>query len=118
MGATVKESGSKRTVVLDSDLTLPHAEAMKKAFLRALVEADDVSVRFDNVHDADLSCLQLICSAHRSAVRLKKRIVVEGDAPEELMKVADAAGYSRVKGCKLDCDQSCIWAALSGANHG
>lgn len=115
MGATLKESGDKRAVFLDNNLTLPHAEAMKKAFLRALVEADDVTIRFDKVQDVDLSCLQLICSAHRSAVRLKKRIVVEGVAPDALRKAADAAGYLRFKGCKLDCDRSCIWAAMARA---
>ncbi len=118
MGATLKQAGAGRLVTLEGDLTLPHAKEMKKAFLKALVEADDVSIGFDDVQEVDLSCLQMLCSVHRSALRLKKQVRFGDTSPKILKAAADAAGYSRLKGCKLDCERSCLWIAVAGENHG
>jgi anti-anti-sigma regulatory factor len=118
MGATLKQSGDTRIILLEGDLTLPHAPEIRTAFMKALVEADDVLIRFGNVRELDLSCLQLLCSAHRSAARLKKRVRFEGDVPRKLSDAADTAGYSHLKGCKLDTENSCLWIAAAGANHG
>ncbi len=118
MGATLKQAGAGRLVTLEGDLTLPHAEEMKKAFLKALVEADDVSIGFNDIRDVDLSCLQMLCSVHRSALRLKKQVRFADIPPKILKAAADATGYSRLKGCKLDCEKSCLWAVVAGENHG
>lgn len=117
MGVAVKESGDKRSILLDGDLTLQNAESLRKAFLKALVESDNVSLVFKNVRNVDLSCLQLLCSAHRSAARLQKRLAIEGAVPKALKDAADEAGYCRLKGCKLDRDESCLWISVAGGNH-
>ena len=118
MGVTLKRSGDTRIVLLEGDLTLPQAPEIRTAFMKALVEADDVLICFGNVRELDLSCLQLLCSAHRSAARLKKRVRFEGDVPKKLYDAADIAGYSHLKGCKFDAGKSCLWIAAAGANHG
>jgi anti-anti-sigma regulatory factor len=118
MGATVRQSGDTRIVLLEGDLALPQAPEIRTAFMKALVEADDVLIRFENIRELDLSCLQLLCSAHRSAARLKKRLRFEGGVPKILSDVADTAGYSHLKGCKLDTENSCLWIVTAGANHG
>ncbi|MGE5174259.1 MAG: hypothetical protein ACM3MD_10585 [Betaproteobacteria bacterium] len=38
--------------------------------------------------------------------------------PKIFKAAAEAAGYSRLKGCKMDCEKSCLWVAVAGANHG
>jgi len=118
MGSTVTVSNDRGTITLDGDLTLPHTEELRGLFLKALVNADDVSLRFADVHEVDLSCLQVLCSAHRSAVRLRKQLRFDGEPPEALKSAVLAAGFSRLKGCKLDCGESCLWLAAGGANHG
>jgi len=115
MSTMFKKTGNKGIVMLSGDLTLPYAEELKGVFLKALVETDDVSVGFENVQEVDLSCLQLLCSAHRSAVRLKKSITFNTALPQAFKEAADAAGFTRLKGCKLDCDKSCLWMAAAGA---
>ena len=117
MGAQVKGSGDKRSVLLDGELTLPNAQPLRSAFLKALVESDDVSLLFENVREVDLSCLQLLCSAHRSAARLQKRFVIEGPVPPALRDAAEEAGFSRLHGCRLDRDGSCIWITVAGGNN-
>jgi anti-anti-sigma regulatory factor len=111
-------SSDKGTIHLEGDLTLPNAADLKNILIKALINADAVTIRFGAVQDLDLSCLQLLCSAHRSAVRLKKKIQFEGSLPKILEETADAAGYSRLKGCQLDSEKSCLWISAAGAHHG
>jgi anti-anti-sigma regulatory factor len=118
MGAIVRQSGDTRIVLLEGDLTLPQAPEIRTAFMKALVEADDVLIRFEKVTELDLSCLQLLCSAHRSAARLKKQLGFEGDVPKIFSVAADTAGYLHLKGCKCDKKNSCLWIVAAGANHG
>jgi anti-anti-sigma regulatory factor len=116
MNATFKQSGNKGFITLEGDLTLPNAEALKGICIKALLDADDVSIAMENVQNVDLSCLQLFCSAHRSAVRIKKHFAFSGSPPPAMRNAAKAAGYARLKGCKLDCEKSCLWMTV-GADH-
>jgi len=111
MSATFKQSGNSGVLTLEGELTLPHAEELKKALLSALLDADDVSIGFGSVQKVDVSCIQLFCSAHRSAVRLKKRVSFGSTLPPVVNEAVEVAGYARLKGCRLDCDKSCIWMA-------
>jgi ABC-type transporter Mla MlaB component len=118
MGATLEKTGEKIRIELDGELTLPQADELKKTFLKALGEADDISIVLDRVLDVDLSLLQLFCSLHRSATQQKKHIKLEGNAPQAIKDAVDAAGFSRHAGCKLDLDKSCLWVDISGAHSG
>ncbi len=111
-------SGDNGTIRLEGDLTMRNAPELKKMLIKALINSDAVTIQFGDVQDLDLSCLQLFCSAHRSALRLKKQIRFEGSPPKKLRETADAAGFLRLKGCKLDSDKSCIWIDAVGAHHG
>jgi anti-anti-sigma factor len=117
MRATFNHSGKKSIVTLEGDLTLPNAEALKGVFIKALQESDDVSLSMENVHNVDLSCLQLLCSAHRSAMCSNKHLMFQGNPPSVLRIAAEAAGYVRLKGCKVDCEGSCLWMEAAGASH-
>jgi anti-anti-sigma regulatory factor len=118
MSATFKQSGNSGVLTLEGELTLPHAEELRKALLSAILAAADVSIGFGSVQEVDVSCLQLVCSAHRSAFRLKKRVSLGGSLPPVVKEAAEAAGYARLKGCKRDCDKSCIWMAAGlGGEH-
>ena len=111
MGATFIRSGNTGVVTLEGDLTLPCAEELKGTFIKALLDVDELSVAFDNVESADLSCLQLLCSAHRSALRLQKRVKFSVAPPQVFKDAVEAAGFSRVKGCKFDSEKSCLWTS-------
>ncbi len=120
MSFLVQQSTDKQSIdiTLAGALTVHRAGEMKKALLQSILDADDVSVRFDQVQEADLSCFQMLCSAHRSAVRFNKRLHFSGELPRLFIEAAEAAGFSRLKGCKLDCEQSCLWMTVAGVPHG
>jgi|GEM_PF-652302 len=118
MGATLEKTGEKIRVVLNGAFTLPQTMELKKIFLKALGEADDISIVLEHIQDADLSLLQLFCSLHRSAAQQKKHVKLEGIAPQALKAAIDAAGFSSHADCKLDLDKSCLWVDISGAHNG
>ncbi|OGW42342.1 MAG: hypothetical protein A2010_08605 [Nitrospirae bacterium GWD2_57_9] len=118
MGTSFTQSGNRGLVTLDGEVTLPHAEDLRRALIKALIDTDDISIALDGMQDVDLSCLQLLCSAHRSAARLKKRIYFAGDPPQLFKDMMTAAGFTRSTGCKLDCDKSCLWVGKGAGNVG
>jgi anti-anti-sigma regulatory factor len=118
MSAIFTRTGNKGVITLDGDVTLQQAEELRRVLIKALVDADEVSLDMEKVQQADLSCLQLLCSAHRSAARFTKKFAFSGCPPKALKDAVETAGFSRVTGCKLDCDKSCLWMTVTGAHHG
>lgn len=110
MNITFREqSGKQGNITLDGNLTVGQAEGLRMLLIKALIDADAIRVDFGAVTDVDLSCIQLLCSAHRSATRMKRNVSLSGDWPELLKKIVEEAGYARHNGCCLDVDNSCLW---------
>ena len=61
-----------RIVRLTGDLTISRADEMRSALLESLKGAEHIEIDLSSVEDADLSCLQLLCSAHRTSKHLGK----------------------------------------------
>ncbi len=104
-----RQNGKQGTITLDGDLTVQRAEELRMLLIRGIIDADRVQVDFGPVTDADLSCLQLLCSAHRSAGRMQKDVSLSGAWPAAFTRVVDEAGYARLSGCKLDVNHTCLW---------
>jgi anti-anti-sigma regulatory factor len=104
-----QESGKQGNIKLDGNLTVGQADELRGLLIKALIDAEQVRMDFGTVTDVDLSCIQLLCSAHRSASRMKKSISLSGDWPEVFKKTVEEAGFSRLTGCRLDVDHSCLW---------
>ncbi len=98
-------------LTLGGAVTFEHADEVRSALIKALINADQVVLDFEKATKADLSCLQLLCSAHRTSTRLNKRVLFSGRFPEVLRTAADGAGYLRCNGCELDRQKSCLWTA-------
>ena len=111
MAITLNASGEKATLTLSGDVTVEHADEMRSALIKALIDNGTVTLAFGSLTRVDLSCLQLLCSAHRSAVRLNKRLAFSGSWPELFKQCVEDAGYARYSGCHRDMDHSCLWNA-------
>lgn len=113
MAITLDRSGEEAILTLSGDVTLEHADEMRLALIKALIDNGIVILAFGSLTRVDLSCLQLLCSAHRSAVRMNKRFVFSGSWPELFKQCVEDAGYVRCSGCHRDMDNSCLWNAKS-----
>ena len=117
MKALLKKSGNTGAITLEGELTLPYAEELRGVLIKALEDNNEVSIGMENVQDVDLSCLQLLCSAHRSAMRSQKKVMLSKDLPMMFTAAVEGAGFSRLKGCKYDKSSSCIWISVTGERH-
>jgi hypothetical protein len=83
---------------------------MKNLFLETAGKGKNVRVQFESVIDIDLSLLQLLCSAHRTAMRLEADFIVESPMPQELQQLMRDAGFIRHSGCRFnEKNERCPW---------
>jgi hypothetical protein len=111
MGIRIDRSDKKCVITCDGEVTQQQVHELRGAFIKMLIDVDEVAFDLQGTGHAGLPLLQLICSAHRSAARLNKRFFFAGTLPDLLEKSAGAAGYLRQSGCSLDQDKTCLWTA-------
>ncbi|MCL4490600.1 MAG: STAS domain-containing protein [Nitrospirae bacterium] len=109
MDFNVEQSGAVGVMTIGGELTVQHADELKAALMRSLDAVDHLILNLDKVTEIDLSCLQLLCSAHRTSTELKKQLTITGNQSDALKQVIETAGYSRHVGCAFDCNKSCLW---------
>ena len=114
MDLTIEQSGAVGVLSIDGELTVQHAGELKAALLKSLDSVDHLILNIEKATEIDISCLQLLCSAHRTSVRLKKHLSVSGSCLGILRQITAIAGYSRHVGCSFDCNKNCLW--LGGGN--
>lgn len=108
--STPEDAPTVRAIGICGGLTIHHADEIRIAMMEALSEAAEVRLDLEKVTEIDLVGLQLICSAHRSAITERKHFTVtKGDAAV-VSGAADAGGFTRHVGCIHDIDHTCIWS--------
>ncbi|MCR4321812.1 MAG: STAS domain-containing protein [Candidatus Brocadiaceae bacterium] len=88
---TVEQPGAVGALALEGELTISRAGELRAALINALDKVSHLQLNFGKVTDIDLSCLQLICSAHKTAAGMKKRLTVTGNS-ETFKKAMEEAG--------------------------
>jgi anti-anti-sigma regulatory factor len=97
------------TLTVSGELTIQNASVFRDA-LREWVEKSDVlHLDLGGVTDADLTCLQLVCSAHRSMMNMKKNLNMASGLPGSIIKTAREAGFVREHGCRGEESNNCVW---------
>lgn len=104
--------GKVGVLKLEGDVTIQHASKLKEALIGALSSVDNIFIDTSAVEAVDLSCLQLLCGAHRAATALQKSLQLADPVPRHFRNFVEAAGFKRHAGCRLDVMKSCIWAGL------
>jgi len=101
------EEGGTGKLILDGDMTVQRAGELKTALIEALDKATSVVIDMEHITDADLSFLQLLCSAHRTSLKINKTVSLSENAPQFFWDTVKKAGYScKDPGCD---DQNCLW---------
>lgn len=95
-------------LILKGALTIENVAELKSAVAEALEASTGLALEVADVETADLSCLQLLCSAHRTAVRDGKSLELR-NAGDGFIAVMDAAGYGRNLGCLHPSRSDCLW---------
>ena len=93
MKIDVKKEKKKVTLTLSGELTIHHAERLKKAFLDAFNDAPVVKVVIGEAVEVDLSFVQTLLSAARTARKKKIEFGFSKDSlPEPVGELCSRAG--------------------------
>jgi hypothetical protein len=93
-------------------LTIENASALRKKLISALIKADTLKVFIDADASVDVSFLQLLCSAHRTASNLGKVFAFGREATGNFLTAVNGAGFFRSRGCAMV--KTCLW---TGGGH-
>lgn len=105
--ATIEQTGATRLLTIEGGLIIEHAEELKNVFLEALNDADSLTIHLERVDNVDLFGLQVLCSAHRLAMKSGTELKLAGERPEALRNAIDKAGFGRLAACSADI--ICPW---------
>jgi ABC-type transporter Mla MlaB component len=103
-----------RELTLAGSLTIENASAIRKKLITALMREDSLRVCIEADAAVDVSFLQLLCSAHRTASKLGKSFALGQAASGGFLAAVESAGYFRKRGCARDREETCLW---TGGGH-
>jgi anti-anti-sigma regulatory factor len=98
-----------KTVVINGDMTIQNAGEIRTVLLEAFSQGEGVCLGMGKVTEVDLAGLQLLCAAHRTALRDKKHFSISGIDNEAIECLIRDAGFLRHTGCAEDVDKTCVW---------
>lgn len=108
MDTCFEKSGDHGVLSVEGDLTIEYAAGLKTVLAEALNSGLQLILDVANVAKIDVSCLQLICSAHRSAVLSGKTFALRYAGGEFVRAVKDT-GFLRHVGCAQGTGDACVW---------
>ncbi len=108
-GFSFIKSGNDGEALIEGVLKVENAMEIKAKLLDMISKEDQVIITIGEASEADLSFLQIICSAHRTAVRVNKSFMVGPRRPAAFVRSYEEAGFIREKGCVFGADGNCIW---------
>lgn len=107
----VSESGDGGELILGGALTIENASAIRKQLIKTLIRTDEMVVSVDADALVDISFLQLLCSAHRTASNLGKALTLRPLPSDNFLVAVENAGFTRKRGCSCSRESDCLWVA-------
>ncbi|HET6419949.1 MAG TPA: STAS domain-containing protein [Geobacteraceae bacterium] len=111
------QSGDASVLALGDSLTIEDAAELRSVIAEALAAATHLVLDLAGVPTADLCCLQLFCSAHRTAVRSGKTLELR-NVGEAFANGTEEAGYARQESCLDGPYAGCLWIEQAGEASG
>lgn len=106
---TATETGLEGLLFFDGHLTMVEAQETSRTLFEAILEVNTLNVDLRNVDAADISLIQLLCSAHRECFLSGKTIhIITGDN-ECMRQLVERSGYCKQLGCLSGAKGSCLW---------
>jgi anti-anti-sigma regulatory factor len=108
LNSSVRENGE--IVVTSGDrLTIENAAEFSRIVKEALDATDIVAVEFEPEVEIDITGVQTLCSACKSAANSGKIFTYHGPQPQTLTDIIITCGAERSATCKHNNNHTCIW---------
>lgn len=106
----VMELRNGKRLCLEGELTISNAADFRQGLLEALEQGDCLELDLDAVTAIDLAGLQLLCSAHRTAVAGEKSLTLKDSLPPALKEACANAGFDFYRNCRCNQGTDCFCA--------
>lgn len=107
--SAIRKSGKKGILTLSGVLTVNGAEEIKDALFKAITRFKNLELEFGEISAMDFSCLQLLCSAHRTAIHRNRVISLKLPLPAVMEELIVSTGFTRHAGCAAGDNCRCFW---------
>ena len=108
LNSSVRENGE--IIITSGDRLTIEASADFARIVREALEASAaVAIEFDPAVEIDITGMQILCSACKSAARSGKTFSYNGLQPHALGAFIATSGAERHAICKHNNDSTCIW---------
>ena len=105
--STCLENGD--TLINSGDrLTIESATDFMRLLREGLAASRNLSVEFEAEVEIDITGIQLLCSACKTAAASGKTFSFQGPRPRALEELIEACGAGRHAACKHNLDSACI----------
>lgn len=100
---------AKKVLAFTGDLTVSRAADLKEELLQAFTASDHIEVNLDKVTRMDLACLQLICSAHKTAIKDEKDWTIKSPDNAVFIGAGRESGFGYYAKCPYYPSHDCYW---------
>jgi anti-anti-sigma regulatory factor len=113
LNSSIRESGE--TIVTSGErLTIENAADFLRIVKDALEASPTVSIEFEPDVEIDITGVQILCSACKSAAGSGKKFTYRGPQPQAMADIIVSSGAERHTVCKHNNNTNCIW--FGGSN--
>lgn len=106
----LREDDGRTYVTLRDALTIVQVAEVREALARAIAARSHTVIDVSDLEDVDVAGLQLLCSAHRSAVGAGVLFDLTG-VNTAFREAVKAAGFRHLEGCSDETRNRCLWMA-------
>lgn len=110
MRISQKKKGNSRVVEIAGSLTVANSFDLKKAVLENLRKGNRLELVIGDVTDVDLSFIQIIAAAMKSAERGDRDFTVRTPVPEPVVKSVKLSGLLNHEKCSK---VNCVWCSIN-----
>ena len=101
--------GNIGEVTINGSMTVQNVTELKTYLVDLFKDYDHLRINIENVDSIDLSHLQLLCSAHKYAVKQSKQFELGEKFHVSFKKAIDLSGMFYHLGCEFDGKVNCLF---------
>lgn len=108
LNSSVRENGE--IIVTSGDrLTIENAAEFSRIIREAFEASKSIAIEFEPAVEIDITGIQIICSACKSAALSGNTFSYHGKRPQALADIISSSGAERHAVCKHNNDSTCVW---------
>ena len=115
MNLTREKTGNSQVLEISGSLTAAWSADLKKEIQVGLKESSGVLLVIKNVEDMDLSFLQVVAAALKTAQQENKELTLKLPVPDLFVEKVILAGLQNHGACLTD---NCLWCGINNQTSG